>query len=103
MPYQMSFDMREVGRRLREAREAAGIPQNEARVVIGASRPAYSRIERGDRSLKGDELIQLADCFHIRAAAITGLPEVCERARFTVRNLGDSSPWSPCVSASTPT
>ena len=42
----------------------------------------------GDRLLKGDELIQLADCFGVRAALITRLPEIRERARFAARTDG---------------
>jgi transcriptional regulator with XRE-family HTH domain len=87
----MHPDMRELGRRVREAREAAGISQDAARQAIDVSQPTYSRIESGDRPLKGDELIQLADCFGVRAAVIIGLPEVRERARFAARTDGDFS------------
>ena len=90
----MHVDTRELGRRVREAREAAGVSQDEARMAIGVSQPTYSRIESGDRPLKGDELIQLADCFGVRAAVITGLPEVRERARFAARTDGDVSPMA---------
>ena len=72
----MSVDMQDLGRRVREAREAAGASQNDAATAIGVSQPTYYRIESGDRTLKGDELIQLADFFGIRAAAIAGLAEV---------------------------
>lgn len=87
----MDVDMQELGRRVRAAREAAGVSQDEARKAIEVSQPTYSRIESGDRPLKGDELIQLADCFGVRAAAITGLTEVRERARFAARTDGDVS------------
>ena len=95
----MNVDTRELGKRVREAREAAGVSQDEAREVIGVSQPTYSRIESGDRLLKGDELIQLADRFHVRAAAITGLAEVRERVRFAARTDGDSSPFPGLVHA----
>ncbi|GAA2677485.1 helix-turn-helix domain-containing protein [Actinoplanes palleronii] len=88
----MILDMPKLGLRVRQAREAAGISQDEARKAINVSQPTYSRIESGDRVLKGDELIQLADCFGVRAAAITGLPEVRDRARFAARTDGDNSP-----------
>ncbi len=87
----MYVDMTALGRRVREAREAAGISQDEARRAIGVSQPTYSRIESGDRPLKGDELVQLADCFGIRAAAISGLAAVRGRARFAARTDGGSS------------
>ena len=44
--------------------------------------------------MKGDELVQLADCFGIRAAAIAGLADVRERARFAARTDGDFSPMT---------
>ncbi len=88
----MDVDRKELGRRVREAREAAGVSQDEARKAIDVSQPTYSRIESGDRVLKGDELVQLADCFGVRAAAITGLAEVRERARFAARTDGRNSP-----------
>lgn len=88
---QMSVDMQDLGRRVREAREAAGASQNDAATAIGVSQPTYYRIESGDRTLKGDELIQLADFFGIRAAAIAGLAEVGERARFAARTDGGSA------------
>jgi transcriptional regulator with XRE-family HTH domain len=91
---QMQVDMRELGRRLREARIVAGVSQDTACRAIGVSQPTYFRIESGDRPLKGDELVQLADCFGIRAAAITGLAEVRERARFAARTDGDLSPMT---------
>ncbi|GAA2539349.1 hypothetical protein GCM10010435_03320 [Winogradskya consettensis] len=43
------------------------------------------------RTLKGGELIRLADCFGIRAAAITGLAVVRERASVAARAKGDAS------------
>jgi transcriptional regulator with XRE-family HTH domain len=90
----MDVDVKELGRRVREAREAAGASQNDAAMAIEVSQPTYYRIESGERPLKGDELIQLADFFGIRAAAITGLTEVRERARFAARTDGSSSPMA---------
>lgn len=90
----MDVNMKELGRRVREARETAGVSQNDAAKAIEVSQPTYYRIESGDRPLKGDELIQLADFFGIRAAAITGLGEVRERARFAARTDGGSSPMA---------
>jgi len=90
----MYVDMAELGRRVREAREAAGVSQDAARAAIGVSQSTYSRIESGDRPLKGDELVQLADRFGVRAAAITGLADVRERARFAARTDGDFSPMA---------
>jgi transcriptional regulator with XRE-family HTH domain len=91
---QMDADVKTLGRRVREAREAAGVSQEEASAAIGVSQPTYSRIEIGDRPLKGDELVQLADRFGVRAAAIIGLAEVRDRARFAARTDGSASPMA---------
>jgi len=87
----MDTDVVSLGRRVREAREAAGVSQDEARKAIGVSQPTYSRIEAGERPVKGDELVQLADRFGVRASAISGLAQVRERARFAARTDGSGS------------
>jgi transcriptional regulator with XRE-family HTH domain len=88
---QVDVDMKALGRRVREVREAAEVSQDQARTVIGVSQPTYSRIETGDRPLKGDELVALADLFGVRASAISGLAEVRDRARFAARTDGTAS------------
>lgn len=77
-----------LGRRLREARDAAGVPQEQAGAVIGVSQPTYGRIEGGERPLKGDELVLLADLFKIRAARITGVVALADRVRYAARTDG---------------
>ncbi len=47
------MDMVVLGRRVREARDAAKVSQGDAAAAIGVSQPTYSRIETGDRPLKG--------------------------------------------------
>lgn len=90
----MDVDMKTLGLRVREAREAARVTQHEAARTIEVSQPTYCRIESGDRPLKGDELVQLADLFGIRAAAIAGVAEIRERARFAARTDGGSAPMA---------
>ncbi len=87
----MVTDVQTLGARVREAREAAGVSQDEARKAINVSQPTYSRIEAGERPLKGDELVLLADRFGVRAATIRGLAQVRDRARFAARTDGGSS------------
>lgn len=74
--------------RLRDVREAAGVSQEKAGVAIGVSQPTYQRIEAGERPLKGDELMLLADLFNIRAARITGVVALGERVRYAARTDG---------------
>ncbi|WP_066582921.1 helix-turn-helix domain-containing protein [Cellulomonas timonensis] len=87
----MEIDATALGRRVRELREQAGISQEEASRAIEVSQPTYSRIEAGERVLKGDELVLLADLFAVRAAAITGYAHVRENARYAARTDGTSS------------
>jgi transcriptional regulator with XRE-family HTH domain len=87
----MELDVAALAQRVREAREAAGVSQDEARKAIGVSQPTYSRIETGERPLKGDELVLLADRFGVRVSAISGLAQVAGRARFAARTDGSSA------------
>lgn len=85
------MDATALGRRVREARDAAKVSQGDAASAIGVSQPTYSRIETGDRPLKGYELVQLADRFGVRAAAIGGLAPVAARARYAARTDGSTA------------
>lgn len=85
------MDMAGLGRRVREVRELAKVSQGDAAAAIGVSQPTYSRIETGDRPLKGYELVQLADRFGVRAGAISGLAPVASRARYVARTDGSAT------------
>ncbi len=85
------LDMTALGRRMQAARETAEISQTAAGTAIGVSQPTYSRIEKGERPLAGDELVVLADLFGVRAASITGLASVSKRAIYAARTDGSSS------------
>lgn len=87
----MEFNAVALGRRVREVRESAGVSQDTARRAIDVSQPTYSRIESGERPLKGDELVALADLFGVRAAAISGYAHIRENARYAARTDGTSS------------
>jgi transcriptional regulator with XRE-family HTH domain len=90
----MTFNSVDVGRRLREVRDAAGVSQDAAADAIGVSQATYSRLESGERVLRGDELVVLADTFGVRAAAIVGAVAVREQARFAARTDGSASPMA---------
>ena len=83
-----------LGRRIREVREACRVSQATAAEALEISQPTYSRIEAGDRPLAGDELVILADLFGVRAATITGVPALRERARYAARTDGSSAAMS---------
>ena len=84
----MIVDHVSLGQRIREVREARGVSQAAAAEALEISQPTYSRIESGERPLAGDELVILADLFGVRAAAVTGLPELRQRARYAARTDG---------------
>lgn len=87
----MTLDTQTLGRRISAARQAAAISQESAATTLGVSQATYSRIETGLRPLKGFELIQLADLFGVRAAALTGVNALEQRVRFAARTNGESS------------
>lgn len=60
----------EIGRRLRLARENAGILQDEAAQIIGLSRPTLVSIEKGARPVRIQELQALANRYGISVNAL---------------------------------
>ena len=56
----MSIDVDELARRLRQAREEAGINQQDAADAIGVHRTAITQLEAGKRSVSTLELTRLA-------------------------------------------
>lgn len=55
----------ELGRRLKAARNAARITQEQAAAHIGAVRTTLVAIERGDRRLNAEELVKLCDFYGV--------------------------------------
>ncbi|MBP1326039.1 transcriptional regulator with XRE-family HTH domain [Leucobacter exalbidus] len=80
-----------LGARLREVRESKNVTQEAASAAIRVSQPTYSRIESGDRPLKGDELVILADHIGVRVASLTGYVEAGEHAKFAARTNGSAA------------
>ena len=60
----------EIGRRLRLARESAGIKQSDAAQFLGVSRPTLVSIEKGGRSVRIRELQVLARHYGVSANAL---------------------------------
>jgi len=60
----------EIGRRLRLARENAGIRQDDAAQVIGMSRPTLVSIEKGTRGVRIQELQSLAHHYGVSVNAL---------------------------------
>ena len=60
-----SISAQEIGRRLRLARENAGITQQEAAQIIGISRPTLVSIEQGTRRVRIHEIQSLAYYYQV--------------------------------------
>src|SRR3989304_721973 len=59
----MAIDANEIARRLRQAREEAGINQQQAADAIGVHRTAITQMEAGNRSVSTLELTRLATLY----------------------------------------
>jgi len=59
----MSIQPEELARRLREAREASGLTQEEVAGQLGLSRPSIVQLEQGNRAVSGLELDRLAHLY----------------------------------------
>ncbi|MFO0837744.1 MAG: XRE family transcriptional regulator [Phycisphaerae bacterium] len=59
----ITTDPRVLGRRLTDARKSCGLTQEEVAERLGVSRPTLIAVEKGDRPVKPDELIQLAQLY----------------------------------------
>jgi len=59
----MPISQQELGRRIRAAREACALTQEDVARHLGVSRPAVAQIERGRRSVSSLELDRLAHLF----------------------------------------
>jgi transcriptional regulator with XRE-family HTH domain/Zn-dependent peptidase ImmA (M78 family) len=64
----------EVGERVREAREAAGLTQAELAAVVGVDRTALVRVEAGQRQLNALELFRLSDRLGVPLAYFISRP-----------------------------
>ena len=57
---------RQIGRRLRWAREQAGLSQGQVAARLGVHRPTISQIEAGERNVRADEMSQFADLYGVK-------------------------------------
>lgn len=56
-------DRKQLGRRLREAREYVGLSQEEVAFALSVSRPAVGHIESGTRKVEAFELNKLSELY----------------------------------------
>jgi transcriptional regulator with XRE-family HTH domain len=79
----------ELGARIRELRETAGVEQSTLADAAGLRQPDISKIERGERSVSAVELFRIADCLDVRADDI--LVPVVELELQVAFRAGDTS------------
>lgn len=63
MARNLMSDPRVLGQRLTEARKARGMTQEAAAEVLGLSRPTFIAIEKGERAVRSEELVRLAELY----------------------------------------
>ncbi len=68
-------DPRVLGQRLQEARKARGLTQQEAADFLKVARTTITALEKGDRRLRPDELIQLAKLYARPVSRFVGAKE----------------------------
>jgi transcriptional regulator with XRE-family HTH domain len=56
----------EIGKRLRCAREQAGLSQGQVAGILGVHRPTISQIEAGQRGVKAEEVSQFAELYDVK-------------------------------------
>jgi transcriptional regulator with XRE-family HTH domain len=69
-----SEDLPGIGARLRQAREAAGLTQEQIAKLLGLPRPAISEMEGETRRVSVGELKQLAHRYKVSMEWLTGEP-----------------------------
>lgn len=84
----------EIGRRLRLAREDAGLTQGHVASHLGVHRPAVSEIEAGRRRVPADELRVLCDLYEVSASwVLENRPEAPNAAvELAARKLANLKP-----------
>jgi len=58
-------DREQIGRRLKAAREMAGLSQGQVARLLQMHRPTISEIEAGRRRVTADELVRFADVYDV--------------------------------------
>ena len=85
-----------LARRLRAAREQAGLTQAQAARVLGLHRPSISEMEAGRRRGSAEELKGLSDVYDVDPSWLLGaasdVAEFDDRVRLAARELARMAP-----------
>lgn len=63
---------KEIGSRLRLAREMAGLSQAQVAKMLSLHRPSVSEIEAGRRKVSAEELVKLAEIYDVKLSWLAG-------------------------------
>ncbi len=86
-----------ISRRLREARQLAGLSQGQVAKMMGMHRPTISEIEAGNRRVSADEIARFADIYDVSTGYLLGdAPDILAmddpRLQLAARELAKLSP-----------
>jgi transcriptional regulator with XRE-family HTH domain len=89
MVRQRTNDLPGLGSRLRQAREAAGLTQEQVARLLQLQRPAVTEIENETRKVSAGELKQLAELYKVSLEWLAGdLPNQGRKVKIAARKLG---------------
>jgi transcriptional regulator with XRE-family HTH domain len=81
-------DLPGIGKRLRQAREAAGLSQGQVAKMIGLHRPTITEIETEDRKVSAGELSRFANVYHVSIEWLAGdKAEANDKVKLAARKL----------------
>src|SRR5258708_753481 len=88
--------MNDLARRLRTAREHAGLSQGQVAKLLDMHRPTISEIEAGRRKVSSDELSHFAKLYEVSIAWLLGTKDddrdIDERVKLAARDLTKLKP-----------
>lgn len=87
----------QIGERLRQARQLAGLTQGHVSSMLGLHRPAISEMEAGNRRVSGEEIARLAEIYDVSVTWLLGeAPEAIDsndpRLELAARELAKLKP-----------
>lgn len=87
--------MSDIAKRLRVAREQAGLSQGQVAKLLSMHRPTISEIEAGRRKVSAEELATFAETYGVSVAWLTGTKdddEIDARVMLAARELSALKP-----------